>query len=121
MRKRLQYLRQWRFWVNYAVILLVTSWLPLFKQTATMTKADGTVLKQMTMSVPAYRSWYVLFTKGPSTGQLQPVLMHLGLCFIIIALVWLVMFRPIIQDLPDPAIDLPEEEKPPSSGDAPHE
>lgn len=119
MRERMQFLRQWRFWLNYAFILAVTSWLPLLTQTATMIADDGKVLQQSTISVRAYQSWYILFTKGPESGQVQPVAMHLGLCFIITAFVWFMMFRPIIQDLPDPALDPLQEDKASPSGDAP--
>ena len=121
MRTRLRFLRQWRFWLNYALILIVTSWLPLFKQVATMAKPDGTVLKETAITVPAYQSWYVLFTKGLPSGQLQPVVVHVGLCFVITALVWFMMFRPIIEDRPQPAPGPPFEDDAPSSGDAPHE
>ncbi len=120
MGGRFRFLRQWRFWLNYVFILLVTSWLPLLKQTTTLTGSDGAVLKQLTVSVRAYQSWIALFTKGPGTGQGRAVAIHLGLCFIVTAVVWFMMFKPIIQDLPDPAPAPPEEDRIPSSGDAPH-
>ena len=119
MGRRLRFLRQWRFWLNYLFILVVTSWLPLLKQTATMTGSDGAVLKQTTISVRAYQSWYALFTKGPGVGQGMAVAMHLGLCFIIVALVWFIMFKPIIQDLPEPAPLSPQEDDNARTGDAP--
>jgi len=102
MRERLRFLREWRFWLNYLFILAVTSWVPLLKQTATMTGPDGTVLQQTTVSVRAYASWIALFTKGPGVGQGQAVVMHLGLCFIITFFVWLMMFKPIAKNPPEP-------------------
>lgn len=121
MRKRLQFLRQWRFWLNYAFILAVTSWVPLLTQKATMTLSDGKVLQESTTSVRAYQSWYMLFTHGPGVGQGQAVATHLGLCFAVTAFVWFIMFRPIIQDLPDPVITREPAEDAPPAGDAPHE
>ncbi len=121
MRGRLQFLRQGRFWLNYVIILAATSWVPLLRQTVTMTGSDGTVFKQADISVRAWQSWYILFTKGPGAGQGQAVAMHVGLCFIVTALVWFLMFRPIIEDLPDPKPDTPPDDNAPSAGDAPNE
>jgi hypothetical protein len=121
MRGRLQFLLQGRFWLNYAVILAATSWLPLLEQTATMSGADGTVLKQTTSTLRAYQSWYALFSHGPDAGQGQAAALHLGLCFIVTAFVWLLMFKPIVQDLRESALELPCEGNAPSSGDTLHE
>ncbi len=114
-------MRQWWFWVNYVFILAVTSWMPLLNQTVTMVNGDGAVLKQEVVSVRAWKSWYLLFSRGHESGQLQPVAMHVGLCFIVAALVWSLMFRPVIPDSPGPAADTTPDEDAPSSGDAPHE
>ena len=119
MRNRLRFLLQWRFWLNYLFILAATSWVPLLRQTVTMTGPDGAVLQQTTLSLRAYQSWRALFTTGPGAGQGQAVATHLGLCFIITAFVWFMMLRPVIQDLPDAAP--PQDEPVPSSGEAPHE
>ncbi len=97
MRGRLQFLLGWRFWLNYTFILAVTSWVPLLRQTATMTTSDGTVLQQTSTNVRAYESWIALFTKGPGVGQGQAVAMHLGLCFIITAFVWFLIFKPPVK------------------------
>lgn len=121
MRGRLRFLLQGRFWLNYVFILAVTSWVPLLRQTATMTGSEGAVLKQTVITVRAWQSWYALFTKGPGVGQGQAVAMHLGLCFLITAFVWFLMFKPILQDLPNPKADPAPEEDAPSTGDAPHE
>jgi hypothetical protein len=121
MRARLRFLLQGRFWLNYVFILAVTSWVPLLKQTATMTASDGTVLKKTTMTVRAWRSWYALFTQGPGAGQGQAVAIHLGLCFIITAFVWFLMFKPMLQELSSPNPDAQSEDNAPVSGDAPHE
>jgi hypothetical protein len=121
MRGRLRFLILRRFWLNYVFILAVTSWAPLLTQNATLTGSDGKVLQQATVTVRAWQSWWSLFTKGPGSGHGRAVVMHLGLCFIITAVVWFLMFRPVVQDLPEPGPEPPSDNNAPSPGDATHE
>ena len=121
MRARLRFLREWRFWLNYAFILAVTCWIPILTQKAVMTKDDGTILQQSTISVRAYQSWISLFKAGPGAGHGMAVALHLGICLLITAAVWFVMFRPVIQDLPDPVPEQAPQDGDGSAGDKPHE
>lgn len=80
---------QWRFWLNYAVVLAVTSWIPLLAQKAVMTDQQGNVLNEVLIKVPLWRSWAALFTHGPGAGHGLSVAVHLGLCFAVTFSVWL--------------------------------
>lgn len=82
---------QWRFWLNFAVVLAVTSWIPLLAQKAVLSDRDGTVLSETLIKVPVWRSWSVLFTHGPGAGHGLSVAIHLGLCLAVTFAVWLIV------------------------------
>lgn len=85
---RLHRTLQWRFWVNLAVVLLVTCWIPLLTQTAVMKDQEGNILSQQTIQVRVWRSWAALATQGPSPAHGRAVGLHFGLSFLMCFTVW---------------------------------
>jgi hypothetical protein len=87
-------LRSWQFWINYAVILVLTIWVPMLTHTITMTDAEGNVIQTATQSSRLYQSWAaVLRWSAGAKEHLNAVLLHLALCFLISFLVWFFSFR----------------------------
>ncbi len=84
---------QWRFWLNFAVVLAVTSWIPLLAQKAVLSDRDGNILNETLIKVPLWRSWAALFTHGPGAGHGLSVAVHLGLCFAVTFAVWLIVLK----------------------------
>ena len=108
---RLRRTLQWRFWVNLAVVLLVTCWIPLLEQTAVMKDQEGNILSQQTIQVRAWRSWAALATKGPSLAHGKAVGLHFGLSFLMCFTVWYLAAGRDLRDGQD-FQDIPQKEAP---------
>ncbi len=80
------------FWANYAVILVVTCWLPLTSITATARDAEGNILSQQTSYVRVYRS-YLNLLQGHFSNNLLAVMVHVLLSFVICFFVWYALLR----------------------------
>lgn len=108
---RLRRTLQWRFWVNLAVVLAVTCWIPLLTQTAVMKDQEGTILNQTTIQVRAWRSWVALVTQGPSLAHGKAVGLHFGLSFLMCFTVWYLAAGRDLRAEQTPQ-DTPQEETP---------
>ncbi len=79
----------WRFIINFVVILLITSWVPLLSQTVTMSDDQGNVMHEAVTTSRVYQSWAVVLRQGPGmSGHLRAVALHAGMCFAIAFAVW---------------------------------
>jgi hypothetical protein len=97
----------WRFFINYAVILGLTCWIPLTAARAVMSDTEGNVIREMETKTPLYESWKRIGTgvyahitdaaEKPSRKALQPHFlacgMHLLICFLISWWVWFMVLR----------------------------
>lgn len=88
MAKRLKVLLMWRFWLNYAAILVLTCWVPVLSQTMVMTTQEGKEVSRQTVNIRAYHTWKTLVTEGPGTSHDKGVLIHGGLCLAVTFAVW---------------------------------
>jgi len=70
-------LRERLFWLNLAVVLVATSWIPLVSMD--VTGADGEVTRH---AVAVYRCYQALFTE-PSAIAIAAIVVHLTVCFAI--------------------------------------
>jgi hypothetical protein len=81
-----------RFWLNYAVILVVTCWMPLLNTRVVMKDASGKVVEGVGQSVRVYQSYYQLL-HGANYWHGIAVALHLGICFIVAFAVWYGVLR----------------------------
>lgn len=95
IRRSLSILRSWRFLANVAVILIITSWIPLLSQTYTLKDVDGTVLQERTQQVRAWVSWgRIIRPSAPDFySHLYAVSIHLATCLVISFAVWYVSLQ----------------------------
>ncbi len=93
----------WRFLINFAVILLITAWVPLLSQTVTMSDDQGNVMHEAVTTSRVYQSWAVVLRQGPGmSGHLRAVALHAGMCFAIAFAVW---FLALYSQRPDKPTD----------------
>lgn len=79
----------WRFWLNYAVSLVLTLWVPLTELKMTV---DG-VQQGNGHSIPLYRVYRELFRDHATWAVWKTVLLHWGITFVVMALMWWLLLR----------------------------
>jgi len=78
-----------RFWLNYAIGLLVTLWVPL----AQMQVSIGGVAQGAPKALPLYKIYRELLKPDAGWTVWKFVLLHWGLTFMMMALVWWILLR----------------------------
>lgn len=78
-----------RFWLNYAVCLLITLWMPL---TELKVVVEG-VQQGPSKTIPLYSVYGDLFEGNVGRAVLQAILLHWGITFFVMALVWWLLLR----------------------------
>lgn len=90
------------FFINLAVILVITAWVPLLSQTVEMRDSDGNLLHQATTTSRAYESWWIVVRMAPGAkSHAKAVTLHFCLCFAISFGVWFIRLHSLREDAPD--------------------
>lgn len=94
LKNSLKVLLSWRFLLNFVIIIVVTSWIPLMSQTMVVRDGDGNVIQENTITARLYESWWGVVTmKAGMNAHGKAVLWHLGICFVISFAVWFMTMR----------------------------
>jgi len=81
-----------RFWVNYAVILVLTSWVPMLTRKSILQNEAGEVLQENVSSLRVYEC-YLGFLRRPDRWYFTAIFLHLFLCFFVSLWVWYIVMR----------------------------
>lgn len=81
-----------RFWVNYAAILVLTSWVPMLTRKSILQNEAGEVLQEKVSSLRVYEC-YLGFLKRPDRWHFTAIFLHLFLCFFVSFWVWYIVMR----------------------------
>ncbi len=81
-----------RFWVNYAAILALTSWVPMLTRKSILQNEAGEVLRESVTSLRVYEC-YLGFLRRPDRWYFTAIFLHLFLCFFVSFWVWYIVLR----------------------------